>query len=82
VPAYLSAVPIDPFDKLPLRLRARPEGLLIYSVGPDGQDNGGHIDRQKPGPGTDLGFQLWHSGQRHRGVRPGPKLTTPTKPGN
>jgi hypothetical protein len=63
---YLRALPIDPFDKQPLRLRLRPDGLVIYSVGPDGQDDGGKIDRSKASPGTDQGFQLWNPGHRHR----------------
>jgi hypothetical protein len=56
---YLREVPADPFDKQPLRLRVRPDGLVIYSVGPDGRDDGGKIDRATPSPGTDQGFQLW-----------------------
>jgi len=41
VPAYLPAVPVDPFDGLPLRMKATSEELIVYSVGKDGQDNGG-----------------------------------------
>jgi hypothetical protein len=60
VPRYLAVVPIDPFDGRPLRLRRLPDGLVIYSVGPDQVDDGGRVDRKHPDqPGTDLGFQLW-----------------------
>lgn len=41
VPAYLPAIPIDPFDGKPLRMKTDAEGLLFYSVGVDRIDNGG-----------------------------------------
>lgn len=43
VPKYLPAIPRDPFDGLPLRLKPGADSgeLFIYSVGKDGQDNGG-----------------------------------------
>jgi hypothetical protein len=41
VPAYLPAVPVDPFDGKPLRYNRLPKGYLIYSVGKDCVDNGG-----------------------------------------
>jgi len=42
VPARLPSVPRDPFTTdAPLRLKATPEELLIWSVGPDGEDDGG-----------------------------------------
>jgi hypothetical protein len=59
VPRYLSAVPTDPFDGQPLRWLRLPDGIVIYSVGPDRTDNGGKLDRRHPDqPGTDLGFRL------------------------
>jgi hypothetical protein len=61
VPDYLPAVPADPFDGKPLRLAHLPDGLVIYSLGPDRTDDGGKIDRSHPGaPNTDVGFQLWN----------------------
>src|SRR5262249_28159011 len=60
VPAYLPAVPADPYDDRPPRLRRTADGLVVYSVGPDRADDGGVIDRRKLAePGTDLGFRLW-----------------------
>jgi hypothetical protein len=60
VPAYLGAVPIDPFDGQPLRYRKLADGVVIYSVGPDGTDDQGTLDRVTPGSvGSDLGVQLW-----------------------
>ena len=42
-PAYLPAVPGDPFagENQPLKLMVRGEGVLVYSVGEDGLDGGG-----------------------------------------
>jgi len=42
---YLSEVPQDPFSGRPLIYRAQGTNWLLYSVGPDGVDDGG-----KPGP--------------------------------
>jgi hypothetical protein len=65
VPRYLVQVPIDLYDGRPLRLRRLPDGLLVYSVGPDRTDDGGRLDRKQPDePGSDLGFQLWDSERR------------------
>ena len=38
---YLSHVPEDPFSGLPLIYRAQGANWLLYSVGPDGVDDGG-----------------------------------------
>ena len=34
-------VPIDPFSGQPLRLKLDGKDLVLYSVGPDGTDDGG-----------------------------------------
>lgn len=67
-PAYLPQVLTDPYDGRPLRYRRLPDGVLIYSVGPDGKDNGGNIPRpfiasQKD---IDLGLQLWDVPRRRQ----------------
>lgn len=41
VPSFLSAVPADPISGKPFRIRSEGERYLVYSVGPDGQDDGG-----------------------------------------
>ncbi len=42
VPQYLAEVPIDFMDGKPLRYKRQPDGnFLLYSVGEDGEDNGG-----------------------------------------
>ena len=41
VSQYLKRVPQDPFSKQPLVYRAQGTNWLLYSVGPDGVDDGG-----------------------------------------
>jgi hypothetical protein len=65
VPDFLEQMPLDPYDGQPLRLRRLEDGVVIYSLGPDAQNDGGKLDRQNPSaPGTDLGFQLWDVNHR------------------
>lgn len=73
-PQYFSTVPLDPFDGKPLRYRRLKDGVVIYSVGQDGVDNGGKIDRERSGtsPGTDIGFRLWDTAQRRQPPKPKP----------
>jgi hypothetical protein len=62
---YLREVPTDLYDGRPLRLRRRDDGVVVYSVGPDGEDNGGRLDFKNPvAPGMDLGFRLWDTAAR------------------
>ncbi len=66
-PTYLAAVALDPYDGKPLRFKRVADGLLIYSVGPDGKDDGGAFNRQQPtAKGTDLVFRLWDVGRRRQ----------------
>jgi hypothetical protein len=69
VPQYLREVPLDPFDGKPLRLRRLSDGLVIYSVGLDGQDNGGTLANNFA-PGTDIGVRLWNLDQRRQPPEP------------
>ncbi len=42
VPAYLSAIPIDPYTRQPMRFATDSvTSYAVYSVGPDGRDNNG-----------------------------------------
>jgi hypothetical protein len=62
VPAYLAQVPLDPADGRPLRLRPTADGLILYSVGLEGKDDGTRLDRNavpQPNAGG-YGFQLWN----------------------
>jgi hypothetical protein len=68
---FLHAVPTDPYDHNPLRLKRLPDGLLVYSVGPDRVDNDGNVDRDRPVvPGTDQGFHLWDISHRRQPPNP------------
>jgi hypothetical protein len=67
VPKYLEEVPRDVFGKGPLRCRRLKDGLLIYSVGPDGEDEPDEADDQEvavEGPKAD--FRLWDAAHRGR----------------
>src|SRR5262249_23126629 len=47
-PSPLPASWTDPFDGAPLRYRRRFDGVVIYSVGADGKDDGGKLDHLNP----------------------------------
>ena len=67
----LASIPADPYDGLALRFKRLREGVAIYSVGSDRQDDHGNIRRDRPlDPGVDFGFRLWDPGQRRRPSRP------------
>jgi hypothetical protein len=71
VPEFLRELPADPYTGTPLKYRRLDDGVVIYSVGPDGQDDGGHLERQNPtASGTDIGFQLWDIPHRRQPWRP------------
>ena len=40
-PIYLNSVLTDPFDGQPLRYKKLAKGYVVYSVGEDGNDDGG-----------------------------------------
>jgi hypothetical protein len=81
VPDYLDRVPADPYDGQPLRYRRLADGVVIYAVGPDGADNGGHLDRKEPlAEGNDLGIRLWDVKSR-RQPPPPPRQGKPSGKG-
>jgi ABC-type transport system involved in multi-copper enzyme maturation permease subunit len=41
VPSFIAEVPCDPFDGQPIRYKKMPNGYRVYSVGRNGQDDGG-----------------------------------------
>jgi hypothetical protein len=41
VPTFISSIPIDPFDGLPLRMAKKDSQIVLYSVGKDAKDGGG-----------------------------------------
>lgn len=65
VPALLAEWPLDPFDGQPLRYKRLPDGVVIYSVGADGIDDGGQISPTlTQQPMTDIGVRLWDVDRR------------------
>jgi hypothetical protein len=75
-PRFLSVVPRDYFRPAPLSLRHVDDGLVIYSVGHDGKDHGGVLDRKGvAGYGSDIGFRLWNPDKR-RQPPPVPKMNS------
>jgi hypothetical protein len=67
-PDYLSQTQLDAFDGAPLRLRRLTDGIVVYSVGFDGKDDGGALknDGFPPEPGSDLGYRLWDVNRRRQ----------------
>ena len=53
VPAYLTVVPLDPFDGQPVRYKKLPVGYVVYCLGLDFTDNGGCEGKQGAQPGFD-----------------------------
>jgi len=59
VPAYLDAVPTDPFDGNELRYKKLETGFVVYSIGEDLSDDGGKEKpprRTKESPNWDVTF--------------------------
>ncbi len=46
---YLPAMPEDPFSAGPLHYKREEAGFLLYSVGPNGKDDGGRSSLDQPG---------------------------------
>ena len=51
-PEYLETVPLDPFSEKSLVYKPSSTGFLIYSVGPNGKDDGG-VEHPASGSGQD-----------------------------
>lgn len=54
IPKYAAAIPEDWFSDQPVKYRRTAEGFVAYSVGENGEDNGGELG----GLGDDLNVQL------------------------
>jgi hypothetical protein len=68
-PDYLATVPLDPFDGKPVRFKRQKDGVVVYSIGPDGTDDGGSFETLNAFlPGTDIGFRLWDVDKRRQTV--------------
>lgn len=58
-PQYLKEIPRDPYRQAPIQMVRKQDGLVAYSVGRDGVDDGGVIDRENIWKeGTDFGVTL------------------------
>jgi hypothetical protein len=66
VPTFLPELPVDPFDGKPLRSKRLPDGIVVYSVGPDGVDDGGQVAATSGQPISDVGMRLWDANRRRR----------------
>jgi hypothetical protein len=69
-PGLLTEVPPDPFDGRPLRYRRFAEGVVVYSVGENGQDDGGRVRPEEYTPSKDIGWRLWDVNHRRQPPRP------------
>jgi len=56
VPDLVEALPPDPFSGKPLLYRTEKSGFLVYSVGENGKDDQGDIERAN-GKQPDIGFR-------------------------
>jgi len=61
VPHHLPSLPHDPFCDQPLHYRIADEDFVLYSVGPDGIDNGGQFgdSTELMRGGRDLDLDFW-----------------------
>jgi hypothetical protein len=61
VPAYCKAIPADPYDGQPLRYKIHGACYAVYSVGSDGQDDGGVAwDSNNAKVSVDVAFLVKH----------------------
>ena len=58
VPEYIEAIPEDPFDGKPLRYKKLDKGYVVYSIGPDGKDDGGAEEQDDEGRPLDVTFTV------------------------
>jgi hypothetical protein len=69
----LKAVPTDPYDGQPLRLRHAKDGIVIYSAGPEGKGDGTALDDGYFDPNeVRVEFRLWDVARRRQPPRPIP----------
>ncbi len=70
-PDLIAAVPGDPYTGGPLIYRRLSDGVVIYTVGKDGVDNGGNVDAANVNaPGADIGVRLWDPAKHRQPPQP------------
>ncbi len=79
-PRFLDAVPLDPCDGKPLRYVRKEVMVVVYSIGQNGQDDGGIIPWRWYADDGDVGFRLWHVPQRRQPPR-NPEMGPPAPHG-
>ena len=62
----LTQTPVDPFDGQPLRWKRYSDCRILYSVGPNGLDDGGAINHKPSDKGADIGWHLYDPKQRRQ----------------
>ena len=73
-------MPLDPFDGKPLKFARRADGVTVYAIGTDGQDDGGAIPAKPDGrKGQDVGIRLFDPASR--GLPPPPSAPPDGPPG-
>jgi hypothetical protein len=70
---FLAAVPADPYTDAPLKYCKTTNGVVVFSVGPDGTHKGDYYDQVEPpaptpsgSPGSVYEFRLWDPALRGR----------------
>jgi hypothetical protein len=69
VPQFIGNLPLDPFDGQALRYRRLPDGVVVYSIGWDGIDDGGDVNGYETfgmSQAKDIGFRLWDPNKRRQ----------------
>jgi hypothetical protein len=66
-PKHLAKIPDDPYTGKPLQMRATDDGIVIYSVGPDGKQRG-EFQEETAAKRSAIRyeFRLWNVGQRRQ----------------
>ncbi len=71
---YIQAIQLDPFDDQPLRMKRTDDGLIIYSIGKNNQDDQGMVfPTETIYPALDIGIKLWDLNKRSQPARPLPE---------
>lgn len=61
MPQYLPEVLADPYDGAPIRYKAEGDGYVVYSVGENGEDDGGWESKDNPWNEGDIVFSVKRS---------------------